>query len=222
VIKRPKKWKTNLVSHVFTYTGELAKPISEPIVAVGILGDFKLASREAEKRAKQRVAKKLDLLFGWYGIDPEAEKSWCYLAIRLALVHVPGMRVNFNSTNSRRPRSWKAGLAKSLLDDVEAVIAAKPGTQKKRGFKEAIAILHKDKLKKWHKFSLPNLVTRHREARAEARRQRRETLRMMADPSSLASNYLKLQNQARQMTTIVLEFKSDEPTKLERVLLVSV
>jgi hypothetical protein len=47
---------------------------------VGILGDLKLASREAEKRAKQELAKKLDLLFEWYGIDPEAEKSSCYLA----------------------------------------------------------------------------------------------------------------------------------------------
>jgi hypothetical protein len=187
--KRRKKRKANLGSQLCTYTGELAKPISVPVVAVGMLGDVQSVGGEAEKRVKLQQAKKLSLLFEWYGIDPEAEKSWCYLAIRLALAHVPGMRANFSSTNLRRPRSWKAGLAKFLLNDVETAIATKPKTQKKMGFEEAIAILRKDKTREWSKFSKPNLVTRHREARAERRREQRELLEMLADSSSLPNNH---------------------------------
>jgi hypothetical protein len=86
-------------------------------------------------------------------------------------------------------------LDKLLLDDVEAVIAAKPKTQKKMGFEEAILKLRKDKTKKWEEFSQVNLVTRHREARAKERREQREMLEMLADPTSLPSQY-KLRDRA--------------------------
>lgn len=187
--QRRKKRKADPRSQLATYTGDLAKPIFVPVVAVGMLGGLQSIGGGTGKRVRLTQAKKLSLLFEWYGIDPESEKSWCHLAIRLALAHVPGMHLNFGSTKKRRPKSWKAGLGEVLLHDVEAVIAAKPKTQKKMGFEEAIDLLRKDKTKEWHRFSRQNLLTRERAARAEGRRQQREMLDMLADPSSLPNGY---------------------------------
>jgi hypothetical protein len=59
---------------LFTYTGKLAKPLSEPIVIVGMLGGASIVERLAERRAKRKLESNLAQLFKWYGIDPKPAK----------------------------------------------------------------------------------------------------------------------------------------------------
>lgn len=160
VSMKPKKRKT--FSHR-KYTGKLANPIYEPIFG-GLLSE--LARPQAEKRANEQRLVKLQSLFVWYEIDPDAPNAWEKLAIFLALTHVPGMQVIHEPKGKRgRKPSWKDGLANELLNEVKAL---RPGHN---SYEAAIRELRADKSKIWKRYTLPNLITRHREARrAEAKR----------------------------------------------------
>jgi hypothetical protein len=97
---------------------------------------------------------------------PQAPNAWEKLAIFLALTHVPGMQVIHEPKGKRgRKPSWKDGLANEVLNEVKAL---RPGHN---SYEAAIRELRADKSKIWKRYTLPNLITRHREARrAEAKR----------------------------------------------------
>jgi hypothetical protein len=158
------------------YTGELAEPIYEPIW--GLLAE--LSRPEAERRALERQALKLQALFAWYQLDSTAPNAWKKLALFLAQVHVPGMEVIHEVKRRRgRKRSWKAGLGIELIRDVEAVQAKQRGTMQ-----DAIRALLKDKKKGWHSYTEASLLTRHREARKAEQKRRTMAKALMASPGS--------------------------------------
>ena len=160
------------------YIGELATPIYEPVPGgVGGLGGSKV---EAERRTVEQRILKMEKLFDWYSIDPNDPDGGMSLAAKLALAHVPGMQVRELRKRGRK-RSWKDGLGLQLVRDVAAVQQAK-----KMKYEQAIEELRKNNEKPWRNYSLPNLITRHREARKVEQRRRRIAEQLKASPISQA------------------------------------
>ncbi len=148
------------------YRGELAKPIVERPEPLGLLRED-----NAHRAARQRQLAKLETLFEHFKIDPTSEHRWLELAISLAVVHVPGMRVSFDAKRKGgRRRKWKAGQYEELLRDAKRV-------QQDRKMRVTEVVEELRKTKRWEGESLPNLMTRYREARrAEKGRQAKKML----------------------------------------------
>ncbi|MET4418274.1 hypothetical protein [Bradyrhizobium sp. RT3a] len=159
------------------YTGELATPIYEPVAAGagGLFGD----KAEAERRTAEQRISKMEQLFNWYSIDPDEPDAWMFLAVQLAAAHVPGMQVRHVRKRGRK-RTWKDGLGIELVHDV----AALQQTKKKMSYVQAIKELHKRR--RWSAYTVPNLVTRHREARKVEERRLRLAEQLKASPVSQA------------------------------------
>ena len=175
-----KKSRTEKSTFPIRYTGELATPIYEPVAGgVGGLGGSKA---EAERRASAQQVLKIEKLFDWFGIDPEEPDAWVRLALKLASAHVPGMQVRyaFRKRRGRKP-SWKDGLGIELVRDVDALRQTK-----KMNYEQAIKELRKNKEKPWRTYTLPNLITRHREARKVEQHRRRFAEQLKASPISQA------------------------------------
>jgi hypothetical protein len=171
--------KTRKRANKSPYTGELATPIYEPVPFVGGLGGGKA---EAERRTREQQILKMEKLFDWYSIGPDEPDAGMILAIKLALAHVPGMQVLQEPPKRRgRKRSWKDGLGIELVRDVAAL-----QQNKKMNYEQAIEELQKNKKKPWRNYSLPNLITRHREARKVEQRRRRFAEQFKASPLSQA------------------------------------
>jgi hypothetical protein len=156
------KPKPNIVRP--NYTGELDEPIYEPINAIGLLGDVGgVLKAQAIERATQRQISKLEKLCDEYEIARNHENRWFALAYALAVAHVPGMRVAFDSPLKPGPEArWQSELGPKLVSDVETILAQ---AQRKMSYKKAIQLLLEDKSKGWSTYTLENLITRHREAR---------------------------------------------------------
>ncbi len=138
------------------YTGDLAEPIYEPIHAAVAAGD-------EDDPIRYRKLQKLLKLLEFYEIDAHAKHKWAQLALALAERHVPGLRVEHGVRPKRgRRKTWKAGLAIYLLNDVHSLLSKRNMTTK-----DAINELHADRSKGWHRYTKENLIARHREARRE-------------------------------------------------------
>jgi hypothetical protein len=161
------------------YTGELATPIYEPLPGgVGGLGGSKA---EAERRVVEQRILKMEKLFELYSIDPDEPDAAMCLAARLALAHVPGMQIRHELRKRGRKPTWKDGLGIELVRDVAALQQTKT-----MHYDQAIKELRKNKKKSWQKYSLPNLITRHREARKVEENRRRFAEQFKASPFSQA------------------------------------
>jgi hypothetical protein len=162
---KPKKKRVRLPE----YQGDLAEPIVEPPLPFGLLRE--VLKEEAERRAIQRQAAKLEKLFEHFSIDPTSKHRWLDLAISLAVKHVPGMRVSFVAkSKGGRPRKWKAGGNKQLLLDAKRV-------QQGRTMPYADVVRELLKTERWRDESPENLETRYREARRdEEERQKAKAL----------------------------------------------
>jgi hypothetical protein len=136
------------------YTGELAEPIYIP--------NFSRNKYELEAEATYRKIIKFHKLFEFYKIDSTGKLKWYQLALALAEQHVPGFRVVYGVRPKKgRRRTWKAGLGDDLVRDVEALTA-----KRKMTIEDAIKKLRTDS-SKWRRYTVPNLITRDREARRE-------------------------------------------------------
>src|SRR5258706_6885147 len=134
------------------FHGELATPIYEP-VAGAVVGGLGGSKADAERRAFDQRVLKMEKLFEWYSIDPDEPDAGMWLAVELALAHVPGMQVRHEPRKLRgRKRSWKDGLGIELVRDVDALRQTK-----KINYEQAIKELRRDKEKPWRAYSLPNL-----------------------------------------------------------------
>jgi hypothetical protein len=146
------------------YVGELATLIYEPIILgpQPPLAEYE-TSNAAWKRGMERAISKIPRLMRWHGVDPSSEGALSELAFRLALTHVPGMRIEHTPRRGRRP-TWKIGLGVELVREVD-------GLRKERNvtIKLAIKELKKINPEKW-KGSEQNLIVRHREARRALRK----------------------------------------------------
>jgi len=163
-----------------TYTGELATPIYEPVA--GVVAGLGGGKAEAERRAFEQRVLKMEKLFDWYSIGPDEPDAGMCLAVKLALAHVPGMQVRHELRKLRgRKRSWKDGLGIELVRDVDALQQTK-----KMNYEQAIKELRKNEEKPWRNYSVPNLITRHREARKVEQRRRRIAEQLKASPFSQA------------------------------------
>jgi hypothetical protein len=174
-----KKSRTNKSTFPGRYTGELATPIYEPVT--GVVGGLGGGKAEAERRAFEQRVLKMERLFDWYAIDPDEPDAGMCLAVMLALAHVPGMQVRHELRKRGRKPSWKDGLGIELVRDVAALQQAK-----KMDNEQAIEELRKDKEKPWRTYSLPNLITRHREARRLEQGRRRFAEQLKTSPISEA------------------------------------
>jgi hypothetical protein len=136
------------------YRGELAKPIVEPPEPFGLL-----RKDNAHRAARQRQLAKLETLFEHFKIDPTSEHRWLELAISLAVVHVPGMRVSFDAkSKGGRPGKWKAGEDEKLLRAAKRVQQGRTMT-----FAEVVRELLKSE--EYGNETFKNLDARYREAR---------------------------------------------------------
>ena len=124
----------------------------------------------------------MEKLFDWYWIDPDEPDAGMCLAVKFALAHVPGMQVRHELRKRRgRKPSWKDGLGIELVRDVDALRQTK-----KMNYEQAIKELRKNKEKPWQTYTLPNLITRHREARKVEQHRRRFAEQLKASPLSQA------------------------------------
>jgi hypothetical protein len=153
-----RKNRANKSNFTERYTGDLATPICEPMAAV--VGGPGESEAEAMRRIAEQLGLKLNKLFDWYAIDPAGPDAGMYLALKLGMAHVPGMQVRHELRRRGRKRTWKDGLGSELVRDVAALQQAK-----KLNYKQAITELKKNKEKPWWAYSIPNLITRHRQAR---------------------------------------------------------
>ena|SRR6266478_1425127 len=146
------------------YEGPLAEPIYESALAgwFGFVAGRSGAEQEDLVRGERIL--KLPLLLQLYGIDEHSPNAWADLAWALACDHVPGMQaINQVSRKRGRKPSWKSGLGRKLLREVDAL-----REKKKIGIKEALKELRDDKTKGWKKHPIDSLGSRYREAaRAE-------------------------------------------------------
>jgi hypothetical protein len=151
--------KTKKGANKPAYSEELATPIYEPVPDVD--GDLSAIEAEAERRVFEQRVLKMEKLFDWYSIDPDDPDPGMVLAVKLALAHVPGMRVLQEPQKRRgRKRTWKDGLDRELLRDVDALRQTE-----KLNYEGAIEKLRKDKKKRWGSYTQANLIARHRDAR---------------------------------------------------------
>jgi hypothetical protein len=149
------------------YTGALAEPIYLAS-KLARLHDPKgaLESIEIDRAIKQRTANLLEL-FKWYKIDTGSKDRWKQLAIELAQVHVPGMRILHQSKPRRGPKAKRAAYqGDEFLRKVETI-----RLEKKLSFTGAIRELQQTE--EFKSFTQENLVTRHREARRREAQQRK-------------------------------------------------
>jgi hypothetical protein len=155
-MKKKARTKRPLASGV-CYLGPLAEPIHVSFHAVWLGAD-------AEDLVRRQRILKLPLLLKLYGIDERSPNAWVELAWALACDHVPGMQAIHQVRRKRgRKPSWKSGLGRELLREVDAL-----RTKKKIGIEEALEELRGDKAKGWKNYSLNSLGPRYREAvRAE-------------------------------------------------------
>ena len=107
----------------------------------------------------------MEKLFDWYSIDPDEPDAGMCLALKLAMAHVPGMQVRH---------------------ELRKLHVAALQQNKKLNYEQAIEELQKNKKKPWRNYSLPNLITRHREARKVEQRRRRFAEQFKASPLSQA------------------------------------
>jgi hypothetical protein len=163
------------------YSGDLAKPIYVPLVRPNVAGDSSNrqpteldAHARYRKMAEARYLQinKFLKLFEFYEIDSLNKLKWYQLALALAERHVPGFRVVYDvRPKTGRRRTWKAGLGDDLVRDVEALTA-----KRKMTIEDAIKKLRTDS-SKWRRYTVPNLITRDR----EARREQKERDRLVSD-----------------------------------------
>jgi hypothetical protein len=148
--------KRPLASRVF-YKGPLAEPIYKSVLPEWF-------GARSEDLVREKRILKLPLLLKLYGIDERSPNAWADLAWALACDHVPGMQAIDQVSRKRgRKPSWKSGLGRELLREVDALRA-----KKKIGIEEALEQLRADKAKGWKKHPISSLGTRYREAaRAE-------------------------------------------------------
>jgi hypothetical protein len=119
----------------------------------------------------------MNKLFDWYAIDPAGPDPGMRLALMLAIAHVPGMQVRSELRRRGRKRIWKDGFGSELVRDV-----AELRQTKKMNYEQAVAELQKNKKKPWQDYTLPNLITRHREARKVEQNRRRLAEQLKALP----------------------------------------
>jgi hypothetical protein len=167
-----KKSQANKSTFPGKYTGELATRIYEPGGGPGG------SSAEANRRIFEQRVLKMEKLFDLYSIDRDDPDPGMSLAAKLALAHVPGMQVR--KKRGRKP-SWKSGLGIELVREIDALQQTN-----NMNYEQAIAVLRKDKEKAWRKYTLPNLITRHREARRLEQHRRRLVEQSKASPLSQA------------------------------------
>jgi hypothetical protein len=114
--------------------------------------------------AELKRAQKLKDLFEWYGIPGDSANRWELLAVALAKVHVPGMRIDHKLKVERRgrPRRWVSdqGVSSEGYELLRAVEFLR--SEKNLTVDEALEELSQDKEKKWHGFSRNPEVLRTR------------------------------------------------------------
>jgi hypothetical protein len=175
-----KKSQANKSTFPGKYTGELATPIYEP--GVGVVGGLGGSKAETDRRIFEQRVLKMEKLFDLYSIGPDDPDPGMSLAAKLAVAHVPGMQVRHELRKKRgRKPSWKNGLGIELVREVDALRQTK-----KMNNEQAIAELRNDKGKPWRTYTLPNLITRHREARRVEQHRRRLVEQLKASPLSQA------------------------------------
>ena len=172
-----KKSRANKSNCADRYTGDLAAPI-ELTAFVGCLDGSEAAFK---RRLLEQLGLKMGKLFDWHKIDPSAPDAWTFLALKLAMAHVPGMQIRCERRKRGRRPSWKHGLGIQLIRDVAALQKTKKVT-----YQEAIAELRMNKEKPWGTYTTPNLITRHREARKVEQSRRRFAEQFKASPISQA------------------------------------
>jgi hypothetical protein len=123
---------------------------------------------EFKGRLVEQLGLKLGKMFDWYKIDPNAPDAGMFLALKLAMAHVPGMQISCELRKRGRKPSWKNGLGIQLIRDVAALQQTKTVT-----YQQAIVELRMNKEKPWRAYTASNLITRHREARKVEQHHRR-------------------------------------------------
>jgi hypothetical protein len=158
------------------YVGELAEPIYQPPLYLGMLYE-KAATEAARDEIERRRRDKLLLLFDHYEIRQDDENSWRKLATALAMKHVRGMHAYLEEppkTKVGAKKIWPAGRGDELMLAVEAIRIKKDVATSQRGhptIRGAIKELHKEDKdrKKWGQSTWEALEARHREAKKRAR-----------------------------------------------------
>jgi hypothetical protein len=140
------------------YAGALAKPIYVDLGSLE-LHRYPDVAAALQETWLTRAAEKVPLLFGHYKIDPSDEQRLEKLAIRLAMEHVPGLRLAFRSEAGRKP-TWKTGLGDEWVRAVDDV-----KSQTSMRTEDAIRKLQKDKPGTWGRYTFGNLGARYREAK---------------------------------------------------------
>jgi hypothetical protein len=170
-----KKSRANKSNCADRYTGDLAAPIELTAFAGCLDG----SEAEFKRRLVEQLGLKMGKLFDRYKIDPSAPDAWTFLALQLAMAHVPGMQIHCERRKRGRRPSWKHGLGIQLIRDVAALQKTKKVT-----YQEAIAELRMNKEKPWGAYTAPNLITRHREARKVEQHDRRSFEQWNGSPLS--------------------------------------
>jgi hypothetical protein len=149
------------------YTGALA----EPIYLARELARFHdangiLENIEIDRAIKQRNTNLLEL-FKWYTIDPGSKDRWKQLAIELAQVHVPGMRIHHHSKPRRGPKVKRAKYQDGeFLRKVEAL-------KSEKGLSIAGAIRELLHTAQFRSLTEQNLLARYGEIRRNEAQQRK-------------------------------------------------
>jgi len=129
------------------YTGALAELIY-------------LDRNEIVDQALARIVQKIPLLFEHYKVNPHDKNCWQRLAIRLALAHVPGLKVSMRRGGRKPIWKGKAGRGGELVRAVEYE-HSRTGV----GIQDALLKLKEDKLGMWKGYTVENLGARYREAK---------------------------------------------------------
>jgi hypothetical protein len=136
------------------YTEALKKPIAA------------LEFRSADYLMDALAVKFLHL-FLHFGINPSASTAWQRLAIKLALHHVPGMRVSQSSARPGPIKKWTLDRQRQLIGDVERLRA-----KSKTPISDAKAINILTSKAPWKSFTPQSLRTRYAEAKKTDRHMR--------------------------------------------------
>jgi hypothetical protein len=136
------------------YTEVLKKPIAAP--------EF-----QGPDYLIQALAEKFMHLLVHFGINPSASNALQRLAIRLALHHVPGMRVSQSSARSGRTKEWTPDRQRQLIRDVQSL-----RMKSKKPISEVKAIRMLTSEEPWKSFTPQSLRTRYVEAKKTERHMR--------------------------------------------------
>jgi hypothetical protein len=118
--------------------------LNEPIVRREYMGLLAKFDSDEQRIIRARMSK-IELLFEHYQIPFGEPQCWEYLALRLALAHVPGFAVVNTPLRKRgRPKKWEISAARELVQTVDAI-----ATERKRGINDAIQSAVKRLPQKW-------------------------------------------------------------------------